>query len=275
MNHNKTLLKKAMKNMQWMPKKFLGQNFLINQKVIDQIIEAARACKPQFIIEAGPGFGALTHSLLAFKRPLCVIEKDPHLARRWQNKPLTLINQDVLKTNWKACLQPGSLFIGNLPYQAASRLLVDCCCEVKHLESMIFMFQKEVAARIKAPPGVKQYGLLSVLAQNFWTIKTLCTAFPHDFYPPPKVAGEVIVFQKKQPGLKLLKAKDFTRFVKTCFAHRRKLLINNLKAPRLNPILKKLKISVEDRAETLPPQTFIRLFKELSKKPRPSSKAGA
>ena len=307
-----------MKELGFHPKKFLGQNFLISSVVIEKTLSAVADLKPSLIVEVGPGLGALTEGLFLLKKPLFLVEKDLSLCRYWHNrlkapphlkqatgharlkvppKPLGFVLKgDVLKLSWHARLLPGSVLTGNLPYNIAGRLLLKSCPGPPQLKAMVLMFQKEVAQRILARPGSKNYGILSVLSQCFWRPRLLLQAGTSDFYPRPKVAGRVLIFEKKKHSVS--DPKNFLLFVKFCFSQRRKILLSRLQAPsfphgsrklksqreteshlcdfqgfsvprkreskqNIKKIFNKLKISPTARPEEFSPSQFISLFQEL------------
>ena len=298
-----------MKILDFHPKQKWGQNFLINSGKIKQIILAVKQLKPSFIMEVGPGLGALTHHLLklktsslkshginneqtdcSFKKTFfSAVELDSQLCRYWENQRVSILKGDVLKIPWQSILLPGSVLTGNLPYSSSSRLLIQCCPGPEELKGMVLMFQKEVAERIRACAHSKPYGMLSVLAHCYWSIQLLTTAGTKDFYPQPKVAGQVLVFQKKSHNL--CRPEQFLNFVKHCFNCRRKYLINSLQqaleSARQNSKMKllndlKLKgktkkenktyllknfsqlgLSSQVRPEQLSPVQYVKLYKQL------------
>ena len=277
-------IKDKMKEIGFYPKKSLSQNFLINPFIIQKIVTTVEGLKPSLIMEVGPGLGALTNHLISLPPPLYVIEKDTLLCQYWRKKGINIWEGDVLKpkgfiyqnrklssssnieeVSWSSLLLPGSVLIGNLPYHIASRLMVQCCPGPDKIKSLVFMFQKEVAQRILASPGSKNYGLLSVLSQCFWKGHFLIEASISDFYPRPKVAGQVLVFHKKNQIIP--HSKDFLAFVKLCFSHRRKFLLNQLKTIKekshIIDIFDKMNLPSSTRAEELFPNQFISLFNKI------------
>ncbi|MDE0119967.1 MAG: hypothetical protein OXM55_08185 [Bdellovibrionales bacterium] len=185
------------------------------------------------------------------------------------------VNQmGIEEVSWPSLLLPGSVLIGNLPYQIASRLMVQCCPGPDKIKALVFMFQKEVAQRILASPGSKNYGLLSVLSQCFWNGHLLIEASTSDFYPRPKVAGQVLVFYKKPHSIPNSEA--FLAFVKLCFSHRRKFLLSQLKTikekSQIRDIFDKMNLSSSIRAEELFPGQFVSLFKEIIRKNKSEKK---
>ncbi len=261
-------VKKQIEILKFTPKKFLGQNFLTNSSISEKIMSVLKQIKPQFIMEVGPGLGALTNDLMSLKIPFCVIEKDKILCRYWRDKKINVLEGDFLKFSWSRHLISNSSLIGNLSYQMASRLLVQCCPGPLQLQSMVLMFQKEVANRILSPCGSKSYGILSVLSQCFWNIQFLLEASVNDFYPRPKVAGRVLIFQKKE-GVSLANPDGFLKFVKMCFSQRRKILLTRLKKETgtdVSDIFNKMNLPFRMRPEELSPDQFVSLFHRLKEK---------
>lgn len=248
-------------------KRSLGQNFLISDSLIQKILQAARDEDCAQIIEIGPGPGALTEGLNDLQNKLILIELDSFFAKYWRERNYQVIEADALKLNWNQFFGPSStILVSNLPYQISASLVIERCLDKMGLQTMILMFQKEVAQRILAKKESKEYGLLSVMAQTFWNIHKLADAGPRDFLPPPKVASRVLHFSRKPNKLDEVKSREkFLVFVKAAFAHRRKLLRSNLLAlgKDANWIAKKfesLNISENARAENLTPETFVDLF---------------
>lgn len=209
------------------PKKALGQNFLINDRVIEKIGEAAKDFNAKHILEIGPGLGALTRGLRKLEKPLTLLELDRVFAEHWRSQGLSVVEGDALQLDWtKLIPDDQTILVSNLPYQISSSIVIDRCLDEKPLKGMVLMFQKEVAQRIKAPQTHDLYGMLSVVAQTFWDLELLVEAGPGDFYPPPKVSSRVLVFRRKL--LPVPDAKKYLRFVKACYSQPRKMMGNNL-----------------------------------------------
>lgn len=205
-------------------KKSLGQNFLISDSVIDKIISAAADFKSENILEIGPGCGALTDILLGQYKSLKLIELDRNLFMFWKQQGCDIINADALQIDWTPYAD--YLLVSNLPYQISSSLVIDRSLDKNPLKGMVLMFQKEVAQRIRATHQTEHYGMLSIIAQEFWVIKTVCDAGPRDFKPAPKVASRVLSFIPRSSNIK--DPKDYLKFVKIAFQQRRRILKTNL-----------------------------------------------
>ncbi len=249
-------------------KKSLGQNFLVSDHVVEKILDAAKSFSPVELIEIGPGPGALTDHLLSWNLPLKLIELDHHLAQHWREMGCEVIEADALQIDWSPLMKNEKLvLVSNLPYQISSSLVIDRSLDKDGLRAMVLMFQKEVAQRIMAKKSSDAYGLLSVIAQNFWEIQTVCDAGPRDFSPAPRVASRVLAFKKKDSLIK--DRKKFLKFAKAAFAQRRKQLKSNLlsdtewqnKSPTLLPQwLESRKLPLTVRGEELSPDDMKDLY---------------
>jgi 16S rRNA (adenine1518-N6/adenine1519-N6)-dimethyltransferase len=253
------------------PKKSLGQNFLINDSVIEKILKAAEKNKSDALIEVGPGLGALTDGLKNISEKLTLIEYDRQLAEYWRAKKFNVVEDDALKVDWKKLIQETkTTLISNLPYQISSSLVIDRSMDVHPLHAMVLMFQKEVAQRLKATPDVGSYGFLSVIAQTFWKVEMLLEAGPGDFWPPPKIASRVLVFHQKDSPV--ADKGTYLKFIKGCFSQPRKLMVKNLQTElsipkeKLMGALEKLQIKEKARAEELELSQFVDLYLSLGYK---------
>lgn len=246
------------------PKKFLGQHFLKDLQVAQDIANTVDACPELPILEVGPGMGVLTQFLMTKERPLKVVELDfESVAYLRENFPAlgnNIIEQDFLKMDL-AQLFEGKPFVltGNYPYNISSQIffkmldykdLIPCCTG---------MIQKEVAERMAASPGSKTYGILSVLIQAWYRVEYLFTVHEHVFNPPPKVKSAVIRMTRNETQELGCNEKLFKQIVKTTFNQRRKTLRNSI-----SPILDKTNPLMADpifnkRPEQLSVQEFIDL----------------
>lgn len=210
-----------------MPRKF-GQHFLRDQSILERIAEAA-CPEPEDIVEIGPGKGALTRHLLPRAKSVTAIELDPamvaHLAQFFGGEEkLKVLHQDVLNTNlndFSPCV-----IAGNLPYYISSPIASQVFAAAGAWKRAVFLVQKEVALRMAAPHGNRDYGYLSVLTQVHATAKVLFHVPPSAFSPPPKVDSAVILLEPKLFDKE--EAKRFLKFAARAFAHKRKTLRNNL-----------------------------------------------
>ena len=246
------------------PKKFLGQHFLKDLQVAQDIADTVDACPSLPILEVGPGMGVLTQYLLKKERPVKVVELDfesvAFLRENFSIMGENIIEQDFLKMDLSQ-LFGGQPFVltGNYPYNISSQIffkmldykdLIPCCTG---------MIQKEVAERIAAGPGSKTYGILSVLIQAWYHVEYLFTVHEHVFNPPPKVKSAVIRMTRNETSELGCDEKLFKQIVKTTFNQRRKTLRNSI-----SPILGKDNPLSSDpifnkRPEQLSVQEFIDL----------------
>lgn len=261
----KQRLDERQNELQHTAKKSLGQNFLVSDHVISKIIEAAKKCEPKAMIEIGPGLGAITDLLLNFNVPYQAIEMDAGLFDYWSKKNVQIFNEDALKFNWKTI--KSDLLVSNLPYQISSSIVIDRSIDPGSIQNMVLMFQKEVAQRIRAAAKTEHYGLLSVIAQEFWDIATVCEAGPRDFLPAPKVASRVLSFKIKETDFKDFESKKkYLNFVKQCFAQRRRILKSNLPASVSDKVLEWIhqnQLTDKVRAEELSPGQIKNLYRYL------------
>lgn len=259
-------LKARMNELNHTAKKSLGQNFLVSDHVIAKIIEAVEKSLEQSesksMIEIGPGLGAITDLLITLKAKYKAIELDFSLYNYWKEKKLDVIQGDALQIDWSAF--DADVLVSNLPYQISSSIVIEKSLEPYQIKSMILMFQKEVAQRIRAVCQTEHYGMLSVIAQEFWTIETVCEAGPRDFSPPPKIASRVLAFTRKDSEIE--NPKKYLQFVKQCFHQRRRILKSNLSSQYAESVVKWLienKLSEKARAEELSPLLFKKLYFSL------------
>jgi 16S rRNA (adenine1518-N6/adenine1519-N6)-dimethyltransferase len=263
------------------PKKRLGQHFLRDPAVIDEIIRLARFNAGSAVVEIGPGLGALTLPLADRVRQVIGIEKDFRLIEILQVQLLkkrignvTLIREDVLKADFRAIarsLGENLQVIGNLPFNISTPFLGKLIGSRDVLSRAVLTFQAEVGHRLIAAPGNKQYGAMTVLAQYHARILPLLEIPKQAFYPPPKVGSMVIEIDFTRPHA--TRAGDdemFGKTVKGAFAHRRKTLPNSLKGAfphwPLQEIVKAVErsgVEPKTRAEVLGIDDFIRLSKAL------------
>ena len=256
-------LEKRLLELKVSAKKSLGQNFLVSDSVINKIIQAVDEEKPEKLIEIGPGCGALTDLLIQKYSNLTLIELDRDFAAFWRAQNLKVIEADALQMNWDFGSDYG--LVSNLPYQISSSLVIERSLDAAQLKFMVLMFQKEVAQRIRAVAQSEHYGMLSVIAQEFWHTETVCDAGSREFKPAPKVSSRVLKFRPKKSNIS--DKKLYLSFVKACFQQRRRVLSTNLSAldsrfntEKFNDWLNQNKKSQKVRAEELSPTEINSLF---------------
>ena len=260
-------------------KKSLGQNFLIDDQIIEQIISVSDPEPTDAVLEVGPGIGILTRELVNRVQNVTAIELDQSLCNALtqefkETAALTVINADALKFSLQEMgLEEGRRLklIANLPYYITSPLLNHFLEQRQFLQSMTIMVQEEVAKRLVARPANKDYGILTLAVQAFCTAEILFVVPGDAFIPAPKVNSAVVRLEiLAESKLGSLAEADFFRVVKAAFGQRRKTLLNslsqglNLNREELGATLAKLGLSPSLRAENLSLEDFCRLAEELS-----------
>lgn len=251
-------------------KKHYGQNFLVDNNIINKIVSCIDCQQHDNILEIGPGLGAITNHLVGKCKSLTLIEIDKALAEKLNvlyqnNDTVHVINQDVLKTVIQH-IYPQQKIIGNLPYNISSPILFHCINAISTISECTFMLQKEVGERICAKENTKEYGRLSVMIQHFFKPELLFTIGANAFYPTPKVDSVIVKLHKKDSSLFAENYQDFADIVKTSFAMRRKTIANNLKRLISAKEISMLQIPPNARAENLSLAQFIILSNFYTKK---------
>jgi 16S rRNA (adenine1518-N6/adenine1519-N6)-dimethyltransferase len=216
----------------------IGQNFLSDPQAAEIIVRALGPLADRTVVEIGPGRGALTQLLAARAGHVLAVELDPVLATqlRSQFSPgrVTVIAEDVLRFDFSAAeAQAGERLavIGNLPYYITSPILLKLAASHAALSGAVLMVQREVADRLAAAPGSRDYGLLSVTVQCYGAVEPLFTLPPSAFSPPPKVHSTVVRWHFAPRFAALgIEERAFLAFVRKAFAQKRKTLANNLRA---------------------------------------------
>lgn len=261
--------------------KSLGQNFLTDKNIIDKIIEKSMIGKEDLVIEIGPGIGVLTAAAAEAAGKVIAVEIDRNLIpilketlSEYDN--IEIINSDVLKTDFREILEQnreidgqkigGIKILGNLPYYITTPIIMKILEDRVPADSITIMLQKEVADRIKAGPGTKAYGALSVAVQYYCTVAHVVNAPKEIFVPQPKVDSTVIRLDiRKEKAVRLNDESVFFAVVKAGFGQRRKTLLNSLTGvlglskAEIASILESASIDPVRRAETLSLDEFAAL----------------
>lgn len=253
------------------PKKSFGQHFLHDRRYIERIVSVMAPRAEDFVVEIGPGEGALTLPLLAAAGKLTAIELDTDLIPGLQARASTVgelhvIHADVLKVNFTALAHSHGVarlrLAGNLPYYISSPILFHCLEHAGAISDMHFMLQKEVVERMAAEPGSKVYGRLSVMLQLACRVEPLFTVPPEAFRPPPKVESAVVRLLPLTPEERHDGNHEHVyAIVKAAFAQRRKTLGNALKQLMDSDGIRRADVDPKARAEMLSPADFVRLAK--------------
>jgi 16S rRNA (adenine1518-N6/adenine1519-N6)-dimethyltransferase len=222
------------------PRKRFGQNFLRAPHVVEQILKAAALSPGERVMEIGPGLGALTDRLLAAGAEVLAVEIDRDLAAALTARSaprLAVCEADVLRTEWEELLPaPPYKLVANLPYNISSQVLFKILEHRPLFTRLVLMFQKEVGDRLLAAPASRDYGILSVLVQNWFTVTRVVRVSPGCFFPPPKVESVVLRFDPRdEPLAPVSDEAAFRHLVKAVFAQRRKTLRNGLLGASYQP----------------------------------------
>ena len=254
-------------------RKRFGQNFLIDQQVIADIVSAVAPSRADCVVEIGPGLGALTEPLLKKLDCLHVVEIDrdiiAHLRQRHTPPNLIIHEGDALAFDFSALVTDSGAkikVVGNLPYNISTPLLFHLASFSDYVFDMHFMLQKEVVERMVAEPGTSDFGRLSVMLQYRFVMDWLLDVPPESFDPAPKVDSAVVRLIPRPP--EELTAKNealFSTLVSAAFAQRRKMLRNNLKGILGDTSFEELGISPTARAEELSVSDYIRIANALEK----------
>lgn len=267
------------------PRKGLGQNFLVDRNVLRQIISAARLTPDDTVIEIGPGLGVLTWALADHARTVVAVEVDAGLVR-WLDRLLRerdnvrLVHADALQVDFHALLAdhppgPAGVYkvIANLPYYITTPLLMRFLEDALPLDSMVVMVQKEVAQRMTAAPGSKEYGALSVAVQLRADVELVGVVSPHVFFPKPAVESAVVRLSLRPLPEVVEDEEVLFAVVRAAFGQRRKTLRNALRGADGPPwseeaveaALAAAGVDSRRRGETLSLAEFVRVANALAR----------
>ena len=252
------------------PKKSLGQNFLIDRDILNLIVSTCDVANKE-ILEIGPGTGNLTTYILKNKpKKLYVIEKDDELAillrEKFENEAI-IINNDILKIDENKISDQKLTVFGNLPYNVSTEILSKWIINVGKtfwFESLVLMFQKEVADRIIAESNNSKYGRLSILTSWKLNVKKIIDIKPQSFSPRPKIDSSLLLFTPKENFFKLNDAKNLEMITRVFFSQRRKMLKKpfNQIFKNAKDIAQKFSINLNLRPQNLEPEIYFKLTKE-------------
>lgn len=278
---NPSQVSKIIKEYQFRFKKRFGQNFLVDKNILDKIIASSRLQPDQYVIEIGTGLGTLTWELGKRTRKVISFEIDRDLIAILKENGIAdnveLIEADALKADWFQILKDAGWqgerlsLVANLPYYLTSPLIMKALEVDLEFDLIVVMVQKEVANRIKAKPGTKDYGVLTLAVQYYATPEVVIDAPRSTFMPAPTVDSQVIKLVPHKTPAEVDHDQLFT-IIRAAFNQRRKTLKNNLKAickendissDQLEDIFNKLDIHPNARGETLSLTKYIELTKKL------------
>lgn len=260
-------------------KKSLGQNFLIDVNILKNIIKQANITKSSGVIEIGPGIGALTEQLALHAKQVVAYEIDERLKQVLQDTlksydNVHIIYSDILKSDVQAAINDYLTnvsdihIVANLPYYITTPIVMKLLKDRLPIKQMTIMIQKEVAQRMAAQPGTKDYGSLSVAVQYYTKAESVMDISPHVFMPQPRVESSVLTLKlREKPPVDVHDERYFFKIVRASFAQRRKTLRNNLISyfqkkftrEQIDQTIKQAEIDPQQRGETLTIAMFARL----------------
>jgi 16S rRNA (adenine1518-N6/adenine1519-N6)-dimethyltransferase len=254
------------------PKKSLGQNFLTDPNTARKIVDALSPSPDDVVLEIGPGKGVLTALLLPRVRHLIAVEIDSraveYLRVRHREQSLTIIEDDILNVDLEQLSSRHKTplrIIGNIPYYITTPILFHLIDHRQVIRDVQMMMQKEVAQRLIARPGSKQYGILSVTCQYVGTPQILFTVSPNAFYPKPRVDSAIVILTfspQKPPGSE--EESLLRQIVRGTFGKRRKTLRNGLKSIGIDEkILRECEFDLDLRPEALTIEDYVSLTRSL------------
>ncbi|MGV0005725.1 MAG: 16S rRNA (adenine(1518)-N(6)/adenine(1519)-N(6))-dimethyltransferase RsmA [Candidatus Porifericomitaceae bacterium WSBS_2022_MAG_OTU9] len=249
----------------------LGQHLLHDQSVIERIVTDFAANSDDFVVEIGPGRGALTKPLLQQLDGMHAVEKDPvmvdFLRAKYGGSGLTVHTADAVRFAYQSILPPSRprlRIIGNLPYSISTPLLFSLIHLGAGIQDMMFMMQREVAERLLAEPGTSSYGRLTVMVALYYQVQRLCDVAPGSFAPPPKVQSTVLRFSPLPEPMVVADGNILADMVRCAFSARRKTLANAL-APYLDAgRMVALGIDPKLRPGELSVQQYVQLAKAVA-----------
>jgi len=266
---------KILKRYRIRPVKRLGQSFLVDNNITSRIVDASKIGRDDTVVEIGAGLGTMTSMIAERAKKVVALEIDPKLVNVLNEElkeisNIEIIHTDVLRYDFSSPLGGSGKIkvIGNIPYNISSQILFRLIEFRDHISSATLMFQKEVADRITASPGTKEYGILSVIIPMYAVLSTIMTVPSSCFHPKPKVDSTVLKMDIREEPLYPLDNYDiFLKTVKAAFSKRRKTLANNLKDMNVarskgvdvSALLDEAGIDGQRRGETLTVEEFGRL----------------
>jgi len=261
------------------PKRRLGQNFLVQPAVAQRLVDALPISSHDTILELGPGTGALTKILAGQVKRVMALELDEEAVSFLEEEladygNIEIIHGDMMAASFSHLAKEAGeklKVVGNLPYNISTQLLIKLIQSNEDILWAALMFQKEVAQRLYASPGSKQYGILSVLLQYCAKVEKLFDVSPGSFFPKPKVNSTVIFVRFISPPNRVHDFDLFTQLVRTAFQQRRKKILNALRnfhqlsTDQIQYALAKANIPTTYRAEQLSVESFVILSNILEK----------
>ena len=281
--YNKTI--KIMKKYNVVANKSFGQNFLIDENIVEGIVEKANISKEDFVIEIGPGLGTLTEYLLRNAGKVLAVELDKKMVNiitdrflgEISNGKLEILCDDILKVNLEKIIEEELKtgykkvkVVANLPYYITTPIIMKLLEEKLPIESITVMIQKEVANRLSEIPGGKETGAITYTVYYYADTKILLEVPKESFIPEPEVTSAVIQFNiLKAPRVNIKNEEDFFKLIKQSFLMKRKTLVNalagykNKEKQEIINVLQELDINERVRAEQLTLEQFVKIYEKM------------
>ena len=256
-------------------KKMFGQNFIIDENIINSIITKSGVDKDTLVIEIGPGAGSLTYKLSEYSKNVLCYEIDTTLKELLSDNlsdcnNVEIIYKDFLKVDVLSDIKKYDYkklyVVANLPYYITTPIIIKFIEENIPVDKLVVMVQKEVGDRFKAIPGTKDYNSLSIYLNYYFDVKKILDVSKNVFIPKPNVDSIVVEFSKRVDKPKLYSEELFFKLVKDSFVQKRKTLRNNLKGydlEKIEEVLKKYGFDLSVRAEQLPIEIFVEIANNL------------
>lgn len=273
MNYSPNKMKEELTKENFNFKKKFGQNFIVDENIINNIINKSNIDKETLVIEIGPGAGSLTSELGKVAKNVIAYEIDktlkPILEKNIQSNT-EIIYEDFLKRNISEDLKKYNYqkiyVVANLPYYITTPIIIKLIEDKLNIDKIVVMVQKEVGDRFKAKPNTKEYNSLSIFLNYYYTVEKLLDVSKNVFIPKPNVDSIVVALTKKGNKIKVDNEKLFFKLVRDSFKQKRKTLKNNLKGynlKKIEEILKKHNLDLTIRAEALPIEIFAEIANNL------------
>jgi len=275
MEYSPQKFKEKMEKYNFNLKKMYGQNFIVDENIINSIISKANIDEDTLVIEIGPGAGSLTYALSKYAKNVLCYEIDTTLkdllADNLKNlNNVEIIYKDFLKANIEEDIKKYNYkklyVVANLPYYITTPIIIKFIEDEIPVDKLVVMVQKEVGDRFKATPNTKEYNSLSIYLNYYFDVKKIIDISKNVFIPKPNVDSIVVEFTKKELLYELKNKKIFFKLVKDSFVQKRKTLKNNLKKynlEKIEEILNKYNYNLSVRAEQLPIEIFVAIANNL------------
>lgn len=275
MEYSPIKFKEKMEKYNFNLKKMFGQNFIIDENIISNIIKKSEIDKETLVIEIGPGAGSLTYKLSESAKNVLCYEIDTTLKELLDDnlsdcKNIEIIFKDFLNANVLGDIKKYDYkklyVVANLPYYITTPIIVKFIEDQVPVDKIVVMVQKEVGDRFKAQPNTKDYNSLSIYLNYYFDVKKVLDISKNVFIPKPNVDSIVVEFIKKENKYELKNEKLFFNLVKDSFTQKRKTLRNNLKQydlDKIEKILYKYNLDLSKRAEQIPIEVFVDIANNL------------